>query len=270
VVLDWPLGGPTGEFAVVFPGAPRQGTLSATVFRIAIESADGDPEITQVSARVLADLSREGRRAAPTRAQLMGSALAAAPSPQSSRAKLAAICADVQGDVTMETLLLVDGNALASITQAVIEALAAAPADADSALVGWLVDRAALGALAKASGGGGSAGEVRAMLSARFGEVGRDASAVADLAAASPSRADFDTRVRAENVMRLDDASPASRVRAFDWLARRDDAGALKGYDPMAPAPKRREAIDQYLQQRSGTPWRPATRAASAAGEPHE
>jgi hypothetical protein len=107
------------------------------------------------------------------------------------------------------------------------------------------------------------------MLSARFGEVGRDPGTVADLGAASASRADFETRVRGENVILLDDASPASRVRAFEWARRQDAHGALKDYDPMGPAPKRRQAIDQYLQSLTPT-TQPTTRAADAPGASHE
>jgi hypothetical protein len=270
VLLDWPLDTPTGEFALVFPGPSRRGVPGATVFRVAIEPANGDPQITQASALVLADLSRVSGHAAPTRGQLMASSLSAAPAPHAFRTSLATVCAQTQADVTTEALLLLDDKALASITQPVVQALGAAPADADPTQLGWLIDRAVLGALAKASAGGEAGGEVRAMLSARFGEVGRDASAVADLAAASPSRTDFDTRVRAENVIRLDDASPASRVRAFDWMARREAADALKGYDPMAPAAQRRNAIEQYLQQQTSPATQPATRAADASGGTHE
>jgi hypothetical protein len=110
------------------------------------------------------------------------------------------------------------------------------------------------------------------MLSARYGEVGRDAGGLAELAAASASRADFVARVRAENVILLDDASPASRVRAFEWTSRQDAKGALKGYDPLGPTPQRRQAIDNYLQSLTAPPQatQPTARAEDASGGSHE
>jgi hypothetical protein len=173
---------------------------------------------------------------------------------------------DLHADVTLEASLLLGDNDLPPLATAVAGALGAAPADAEAAQLAWLADRATLAALAKPPGGGEVAPAVRAMLSARFGEVGRDAGALAELAAASPSRADFDARVRAENVILLDDASPAARVRAFEWASRRDAKGALKGYEPMAPPSQRRQAIENYLQSLT-----PATRPApTAPGGTHE
>jgi hypothetical protein len=100
------------------------------------------------------------------------------------------------------------------------------------------------------------------MLSARFGEAGRDPGSLGELAAASPSRADFETRVLAENLLLLDDASPASRVRAFEWLSSRN--GAPQGYNPLGNPAERRAAIDAHLQSLTRQPeTNPATQPSS-------
>ena len=50
-------------------------------------------------------------------------------------------------------------------------------------------------------------------------------------------------RLVEENFIYLEDISPASRSRAFDWLAARDLAPS--GYDPLAPIETRREALER-------------------------
>jgi len=265
VLLDWPSATLDGEFALVFPPAPGARLPVATVFRVRVEGAAGDPEAAQASARIAEELSEQGRAAGASLGNSLASAITSSAPPGLRRA-LAGVCAELHADVTFEASLLAEDKDLPALVSPVAQALAAAPADAETGQLAWLADRATLEALAKPAGGGEASAPLRAMLSARFGEVGRDAGAVSELAAASPSRADFDARVRAENVILLDDASPAARVRAFEWTSRQDPKGTLKGYEPMGPAPQRRQAIENYLQSLS-----PATQPASTApGGSHE
>ena len=270
MLLDWPLDGPTGEFALIFPPLDWRAAGHATVFRIGVARAEAGSDAMAASARIVADLNRAAKPAGPTRGQMLASTLtAAAAMPPVLRARLAATSSEVRAEVTSEAALLLEDRDLAALAAPVAGALAAAPADAETSQLGWLADRAVLTAVAKLATGGDVPPGVRAMLAARFGEVGRDAGLVSDLATASPTRADFDTRVRAENLIFLEDASPASRVRAFEWIRPQDAQGALKGYDPMGPPPQRRQAIEQYLQ--SLTPaTQPTTRAAEAAGVSHD
>jgi hypothetical protein len=57
------------------------------------------------------------------------------------------------------------------------------------------------------------------------------------------TRAEFENRIMAENIIFLEDNSPASRVRAYDWLKARGKAPA--GFDPLGPARERRIALDK-------------------------
>jgi hypothetical protein len=53
--------------------------------------------------------------------------------------------------------------------------------------------------------------------------------------------------VQAENLVALEDSSPAARVRAFDWLAAR--AKAPRDFDPLGPAGQRRAALDKAMDE---------------------
>jgi len=90
-----------------------------------------------------------------------------------------------------------------------------------------------------------NAASLAATFSARFGEVGLDPSTVAELATASGSREDFQTRLQAEHILLLEDTSPAARVRAFDWM--RANGVAPADYDPLGSRAARRAAIEKHL-----------------------
>ena len=61
--------------------------------------------------------------------------------------------------------------------------------------------------------------ELAEVLTRYAGEPGRHAGAVDEVLHEGGSRADFSARLIAENLVFLEDSSPASRVRASEWLA---------------------------------------------------
>ena len=259
LLLDWPLATLTGEFALYFPADRRRGLGLPTVWRFLILDAAGDAEAARASAQVLTDLSAKPQSAHRPRGQLLAAALAPSGAPADVRKALLAVSAEVRGELSSEAALLLEDKALTASAAQIVEALATAPPDADTSYLGWVVDRALLAGLAKLASGGEFPPAMGAMLSARFGEAGRDPGSLGDLAAASPSRADFETRVRAENLILLDDASPTSRVRAFEWLSGRNEAP--QGYDPLGSSAERRAAVDAHLQSLARQPdTNPATR----------
>jgi len=264
LVLDWPLPSTAGEFALYVPADRRRGLRRPSVWRFRLEAADG-AEAVQAAARVLAGLKSAPRSSPPGRGPLLASALAPTGDAFGLRSALLAVCAEVRGDVASEAALLLDDKALAPAAARVAEALAAAPPETDNAQLGWTVDRALLSGLALLAGGGAFPPELGAMMSARFGEAGRDPAALGELAAASPSRADFETRVRAENLILLDDSSPASRVRAFEWMSARNEAPP--DYNPLGTPAERRAAIDEHLQslgRQADTTTQPSSRPSTS------
>ena len=108
--------------------------------------------------------------------------------------------------------------------------------------LGWRLERAMLRALAAQKEARALPYELEGVLLRLTGELGRSAAALDDVAQTCASLAEFRARLTAENRIFLDDASAAARVRAFDWLAARGQAPV--GYDPLAPAPARRAALE--------------------------
>jgi hypothetical protein len=258
LLLDWPLATPTGEFALYFPADRRRGLRLPTVWRFRLSDATGDAAATQASAQVLSDLSAKPQSTRRPRGQVLAAALTPSGGPPDVRNALLAVSAEGRGEVCAEAALLLEDKPLTDTAAHIAEALASAPPEADTSYLGWVVDRALLAGLAKLASGGEFPPAVSAMLSARFGEAGRDPGSLGDLAAASASRADFETRVRAENLILLDDASPASRVRAFEWLSSRNEAP--QGYNPLGSSAERRAAVDAHLQSLTRQPeTNPAT-----------
>jgi hypothetical protein len=258
LLLDWPLATSTGEFALYFPADRRRGLRLPTVWRFLISDAAGDAEAARASAQVLKDLSAKPQSAHRPRGQLLAAVLAPSGAPSDVRNALLAVSAEVRGEASSEAAILLEDKALTASAAQIADALAAAPPEADTSYLGWVVDRALLAGLAKLASGGEFPPAVAAMLSARFGEAGRDPGSLGELAAGSPSRPDFETRVRAENLILLDDASPSSRVRAFEWLSSRNEAP--QGYNPLASSAERRAAVDAHLQSLTRQPdTNPAT-----------
>jgi hypothetical protein len=120
--------------------------------------------------------------------------------------------------------------------------------------VGWILDHAALTMLAKlatdSANGTKVPGELLAILTNHTGEVGRHPSSLDELLKGLNTRKDLDNRLLAQNLIYLEDSSPASRVRAYDWLSARHLAP--EGYDPLASGKARRLALEKAMERVGG------------------
>ena len=83
--------------------------------------------------------------------------------------------------------------------------------------------------------------ELGAVLTDYAGEAGRHAGSIEQIISKLTDRKELDARLIVENKIYLEDNSPASRVRAFDWLKSRGQEP--KGFDPLASPRDRREAL---------------------------
>jgi hypothetical protein len=119
----------------------------------------------------------------------------------------------------------------------------------DRASVGWMLDHEALSFLAELSTSQKLPPELATVLTLYAGEAGRHDASMEEVLRGLTSRADLEARLIGENLIFLEDGSPASRVRAFDWLAARGRAPA--GYDPLGSPRQRRAAMDKAIA--SGT-----------------
>jgi hypothetical protein len=151
----------------------------------------------------------------------------------------ASLCEDVAMEADDPTLAVLVKNIQAKVAPN-------APPQSDPN-VGWLLDHTTLQLLAKlaedADKGTHVPAELLAILSTHTGEVGRHPSSLAEVLKGLSSRQELDNRLLAENMIFLEDNSPASRVRAYDWLNARHLAPA--GYDPLAAGKARREALEK-------------------------
>jgi hypothetical protein len=109
----------------------------------------------------------------------------------------------------------------------------------------WVLENATFELLSEQSAAGKLAPELSATLAMHAGEAGRHPGALDEGLKTCANRQEFALRLIAENYIYLEDSSPASRVRAYDWLVARDRAPA--GYDPLGPPRERRAALEKAL-----------------------
>ncbi len=93
--------------------------------------------------------------------------------------------------------------------------------------------------------------EYTALLIRRTGEIGRYPGILEDAVLASTSIATFYARVFEENMIALEDSSPSSRVRSYDWLS--DMGTKIPDYDPLDSSAKRRTALRAWEDSKIGS-----------------
>jgi len=152
----------------------------------------------------------------------------------------------------MEFALAADASLRSQLSAKIAKQAATTPLDAQN--VGWMLDRQTLLLLAEVSASGKLPPELASILTLCTGEAGRHEASLEEVSRRLTSREDLQSRLIAENQIFLEDSSPASRVRAFDWLNARGRAPAA--YDPLGPARERREALDKAMNAGTagGTP----------------
>jgi hypothetical protein len=180
--------------------------------------------------------------------------------PADRRAALVFLAAQTSAHICEDTALVADDAMLEKLATTIAQQAAAATDPHTTTALSWLLDRAAFNLLVQSdSPGGGSPGnsaagaplppELKAVLTVYAGEPARHSGSLDDIAHQSTSRQDLENRLTAENLVFLTDSSPASRVRAFDWLKARGLAPG--GFDPLGPGKQRREALDKALAAES-------------------
>jgi hypothetical protein len=162
--------------------------------------------------------------------------------------------------VCLDLALVADDATLADLAARAREATSDLAVTDDRDKLGWSLDRAALALLAARGGADRAPPELKAALVSHAGEAGRQGGLLEEILANAATRDDFDARLVAENYIFLEDSSPASRVRAYDWLLAR--GRAPQGYDPLASNRERRDALERAL----AAPASPAAAGIAAHG----
>ncbi|MBX3377811.1 MAG: hypothetical protein KF678_12505 [Phycisphaeraceae bacterium] len=242
IQVPWPLPERDGTFQLAVPGI--DGSSRPSIWRLTSRAPSDDE---QAEARAIASSLTP---AAPSNAQAaaLSASLRHAMTAHEARRALAFAALDAAAAVTSEAAVLASDAAILKLASSGAEALSADRiADA-----GWTLDRSTITVLGRLHGENSLDRALAGALSARFGEVGRDVGTLARLAAASGTHSDFESRLKAEHLIYLDDSSPSARVRAFDWLNARGEAPS--GFDPLGSLPDRRESLDRHMDAiRGGT-----------------
>lgn len=236
-----------------------EGKGTAAIFEI-VEGAD-DPEHALAVTTTLEDIRRTAREAAtrpltPPVASSEWAGMLVAVSvldlPERRRTALAYLTGQSGANFCSDVVLTADELVLADLADAVRAAVKALPGPLSVDGMGWLLDRAAFEHTARLMSKETLPDELRAVLAFHFGEAGRQAGSMEEVARGLGSRRDFDTKLIEENFIFLEDSSPSSRVRAYDWLNARKLAPA--GYDPLGDPRERRKAIERALTPPGNVP----------------
>jgi hypothetical protein len=110
---------------------------------------------------------------------------------------------------------------------------------------GWRLDRSTLELLSTQLAAEKLPPELAAVLTDYAGEAGRHAASISEALRGPDSRAAIEATLVAENLIFLEDSSPAARVRAYDWL--NSHGKAPKGYDPLGTPRERHAALENAL-----------------------
>jgi hypothetical protein len=250
-----PLGTGT-KWALVIP-ARKDGTATdakATLAVIDIARQTG-PEQSAALAACVKDLSSLPAMAGtssqiPASADWTGIASALrtiSTDTENTRPALIFLAGQTNATLCSDVALLADEATLNSLAKRIITATggSAGPAPMEKAKLGWILDSACFAELAAMQAEEKTPPELAAVLTAYAGEAGRHAASLDEIVKGLSSREQLEAQLMAENLVYLEDASPAARVRAYDWLASKNSAPA--GYDPLGSNKDRRDALDKSI-----------------------
>jgi hypothetical protein len=178
------------------------------------------------------------------------------------RAALVFLAEQTQASLCQDFVLVADQETLGQLAKDIQEKVGIGPEDPKQSdtQVGWILDRTTLELLSKllsastntVNGNVKMPDELSAVLTTYTGEAGRHASSMDEILHGVSSRTDLQNRLLAENLIFLEDSSPASRVRAFGWLSARGQAPV--GFDPLGSPHDRRDALENGLTAATAGP----------------
>jgi hypothetical protein len=259
LVDDVPFGPGTQAVLLIpyrFPPAPH----AAIAFLIDVAPGSDDPAHVETLARTSEQLKRSAAEAAarPQTPLLAAddaagllSAVRALSLPQSRRPALVYLTAQTAAPLCGDVALTCDEDVLALLTSRIWQS--ATPQTMKSPQeFGWALEYLTLQMLTEMQPNRTFPPELAAVLSRHFGEAGRHASSLEEILKGAGSQQDLQSGTIAENLIYLEDSSPASRVRAYDWL--RAGNRAPEGYEPLGPAKQRRDALERAISAPSTAP----------------
>jgi len=248
------LGG--GRYAVVAPVEFAQSDARAVAVLIEVRPGSADPEHVEAVVKMNEQLRMSSAQAATRPTVVPGtgavwprfaSAIRALDQPEHRRGALAFISGESGASLAEDLALVADDATLEQFVQRVMTEVTGSKSWETPEAIGWLLEGMALTILAEAQASETLSPELTSVLLVHTGEAGRHESSLDELRRRSSSPADLRNRIVAENMIYLEDASPAARVRAFDWLKARDLAPV--NFDPLGPVTARRQALEKAQVQ---------------------
>jgi len=246
------------EVALAIPFTFEHSSGHGLVALLRITRGSSDPIHVEACAQAAKDLklaiaraSAEPDSLSPATIDWPGfeSAVAALHGP-SRRAAMVFLAARSGAELCDDVALVVDDALLQELAAAIREKSAAPLAARDREALAWALDLATLELIQRQLAEGTPPAELSAVFSYYAGEVARHGDSLGDVLQGVADRKDLSDRLVNENMIYLEDSSPAARVRAFDWLTSRKLAPA--DYDPMGPPKARREALDKAASAADG------------------
>jgi hypothetical protein len=255
VLLDLPRN-PDGQtdLALLAPVRLPESRLRAVLAQVQIEPGSSDEAhqarwndaCKAIEASIaLAGQSQQTSTEDATEAAAAAKALAGLTDPSRRRLTLSVYAGRTGARITEDAALVMGDRDLQTLADMVQASFAQNSGDFSAPGVAWTLERTTLAMLSQKLAASQLSEELAAVLAHHTGEVGRSSSSIDDLVKSATSVDDFRARVEAENVIALEDSSPAVRVRAYDWLAARGKSPP--GYDPLEDDRSRRSALEQLL-----------------------
>jgi hypothetical protein len=214
---------------------------------ISISRASADTEFAKAVSRCKADLqSPDSEHSSPPLwTEGIKRGLDSLSDPERRRAALVYLASQSDAQICLDVASVCDDDLLAQIAKSVRAGASPALADLKVEQFAWILDRATIVAMQPKLTTATLPAELFAVLTLHMGEPGRHAASVDAIMHGATSQQDLLHRLIAENYIFLEDSSPASRVRAYEWLQSHDIAPA--GFDPLGAPRQRRIALDKAL-----------------------
>jgi hypothetical protein len=185
-------------------------------------------------------------RAGPAPLPGLASALAALGSPLSQRLGIIVLARETGARLAEDLALAAGEKLVAALAASVRRDLADSPVAPDRARTGFVLESRSITTLLEAMSKQKLEPGLQTVLLVHAGQAGAQAASLEDALRGSDGLEALRERIVEENLLALEDTSPAARVRAFDWLASR--GRAPEGYDPFGSPRERRAALEKALQ----------------------
>ena len=263
LLVDRPSFAASDRFALIVPY--RFGDSESQAIAIFLEVAAGsdDPQHKAAFSHCLDDLAHSisSARAAtqPYREQAdspewpaLQSALDALSRPGAPRSAMLFLASQTNVAIFGDIALSADDSVRGELAKKVFAKIGVPLKAHSKESLAWMLESASYELLSEQRANGKLPPELAAILAIHAGEAGRHPGSLDDGLKTSTNRGDFALRLIAENYIYLEDSSPASRVRAYDWLIACDRGPA--GYDPLGAPKARRAALERAMNPDTGKP----------------